>query len=769
MSEDKKILKFSVESAILRELGEQLVSKPEVALTELIKNSYDADSAICDVTWGHRRIVVKDAGHGMTLDDFRNRWMRIATGNKGERLVTEKFKRKLTGSKGIGRFAVRFLGHRLTLITVALDKLTGKKTRLIAYFDWNKLDGANDLEKLEVRYKFYPDVEDQLGTTLVISNLRYQPESEVLKRVKSESLKMVTPIEAFLNQAPKHILSREKKSTRNTTASKNFYEYENVIYDQGFNLKFYSPILSDENNIDEDVLSEHMLDLAVARATFFTKKQEDKDGTLRTSLHVSVTHQLDENSFYHDVSIDNHIGEDIYGSICFFPLRAGVFANKSVNGILARQWVKDNSSVSVFDKGFRVIPYGQYGDDWLHLDEDTSRSSRRWRTKWMEELFPITPDEMLNPSENPMLALPETHQLVGAVFVDASNSRNNEYENSLSPTMDRQGFLENEGFQQLEDITRFSVELIAKLDRSLRLQKEKEERTKKYEDAWDDIDKTIRVIEKSPSLSPADKKRITDEYQKLREDYVRLSEHDKVSRENLVTMGLLGVVAGFMTHEYQSTLHELDLAQKRLNFLSQSHPELKVHADKIAKSIESFNGYIDYTQAFITSTHSTDYIEYKAAAQIRDIVNTFGQFRAERNIEVDISSIDQETLGPDMPLSMYKGIIHNLYSNALKALASYDGVDKTIWISAENRGNRHIVRIEDNGPGIPAGVRNLIWDPLFTTTSNANNPLGSGMGLGLSLVKRLVELKKGKISLLEPSDGFSTCFEVELPMKRNIE
>ncbi|HGZ7315137.1 TPA: ATP-binding protein [Vibrio parahaemolyticus] len=769
MSEDKKILKFSVESAILRELGEQLVSRPEVALTELIKNSYDADSAICDVTWDHRRIVVKDAGHGMTLDDFRNRWMRIATGNKGERLVTDKLQRKLTGSKGIGRFAVRFLGHKLTLITIAKDILTGKKSKLIAYFDWNKLDGANDLEKLEVRYKLYPEVDEQLGTTLVISNLRYQPEREVLKRVKSESLKMVTPIDALLNQAPKHILSRERKSTRNTSIPYSLYDYETVTHDQGFSLKFYSPILTDENNDSEDVLSERMLELAVARATFYTKKHEGKDGNLRTSLHVDVAHQLDESSFCHEFSIENHIGEEIYGSVCFFPQRAGVFANKPINGNLARQWVKDNSSVSVFDKGFRVIPYGQYGDDWLHLDEDTSRSSRRWRTKWMEELFPITADEMINPSENPMLALPETHQLVGAVFVDASNSRNNEYENSLSPTMDRQGFLGNEGFQQLEDITRFSVELIAKLDRSLRLQKEKEERDRKYEDAWDDIDKTIKVIEKSPSLSQVDKKRITDEYQRLREDYVRLSEHDKVSRENLVTMGLLGVVAGFMTHEYQSTLHELDLAQKRLDFLSQSHPELKVHADKIAKSIESFNGYIDYTQAFISSTHSTQYTAYKAAAQIRNVVNTFGKFRAERNIKVDISSIGQETMGPDIPLSMYKGIIHNLYSNALKALASYDGNDKTIWIFAENRGNRHIVRIEDNGPGIPAGVRSLIWDPLFTTTSNENNPLGSGMGLGLSLVKRLVELKKGKIHLLEPSEGFSTCFEVELPAKRNIE
>ncbi|WP_156803888.1 hypothetical protein [Alishewanella aestuarii] len=41
-----------------------------------------------------------------------------------------------------------------------------------------------------------------------------------------------------------------------------------------------------------------------------------------------------------------------------------------------------------------------------------------------------------------------------------------------------------------------------------------------------------------------------------------------------------------------------------------------------------------------------------------------------------------------------------------------------------------------------------------------------GMGLGLSLVKKLVMLKKGEVELIEPPLGFSTCFQVELPMRK---
>ena len=73
--------------------------------------------------------------------------------------------------------------------------------------------------------------------------------------------------------------------------------------------------------------------------------------------------------------------------------------------------------------------------------------------------------------------------------------------------------------------------------------------------------------------------------------------------------------------------------------------------------------------------------------------------------------------------------------------------------------------MSDNGAGIPPGTRRLIWDPLYTTTSNENNPLGSGMGLGLPLVKQIIEKLGGRIELVSPENGFATTFEIELPVK----
>jgi hypothetical protein len=109
---DRGELSFTIESRLLRELGERLVREPEVAIVELIKNSYDADATTCDVHYrAGDSISVVDDGTGMTLDQFRNGWMRIGTSSKELTPRSSIFRRRITGEKGIGRFAVRFLGR----------------------------------------------------------------------------------------------------------------------------------------------------------------------------------------------------------------------------------------------------------------------------------------------------------------------------------------------------------------------------------------------------------------------------------------------------------------------------------------------------------------------------------------------------------------------------------------------------------------------------------------------------------------------------------
>jgi len=171
---DKGKIPFQAEGRLLQELGERLVASPEVALVELIKNAYDADSPSCEVRLEEdgKALVIADSGHGMTFDDFAGNWMRIATFSKvGERL-SRVYKRRLTGAKGIGRFAVRYLGDDLTLITVAEDPRFRCKTRLTALFDWPELDLLHDIRDAEVDYTLERVAAGtQTGTTLEVRAL----------------------------------------------------------------------------------------------------------------------------------------------------------------------------------------------------------------------------------------------------------------------------------------------------------------------------------------------------------------------------------------------------------------------------------------------------------------------------------------------------------------------------------------------------------------------------------------------------------------------
>ena len=111
-------LKFTVDSALLRELGEKLVETVHLALVELVKNAYDADATLVELIFtkdnvGKMQIVISDNGSGMNFNAIQEYWMRIATTHKTEQKVSKVFGRPLSGAKGIGRFSCRRLGSHL--------------------------------------------------------------------------------------------------------------------------------------------------------------------------------------------------------------------------------------------------------------------------------------------------------------------------------------------------------------------------------------------------------------------------------------------------------------------------------------------------------------------------------------------------------------------------------------------------------------------------------------------------------------------------------
>ena len=103
----------------------------------------------------------------------------------------------------------------------------------------------------------------------------------------------------------------------------------------------------------------------------------------------------------------------------------------------------------------------------------------------------------------------------------------------------------------------------------------------------------------------------------------------------------------------------------------------------------------------------------------------------------------------------------NLIDNAIDALAegTPDSQPPTITIRTCQKGTDLLVEIEDNGPGIPSDVKNRILEPFFTT-----KPMGKGTGLGLDLVRRIVQNRHSGSLLIDSKPG-RTCFTVCLPLR----
>ena len=105
------------------------------------------------------------------------------------------------------------------------------------------------------------------------------------------------------------------------------------------------------------------------------------------------------------------------------------------------------------------------------------------------------------------------------------------------------------------------------------------------------------------------------------------------------------------------------------------------------------------------------------------------------------------------------GIFSNIIKNGIQSIPA--GREGVIAVNMEVKGPKVVVSISDNGEGIPTEMQNRMFTPNFTTKS-------SGMGLGLSIVKKFVEISNGRI-WFDSEEGTGTIFYVELPLKYTVE
>ncbi|MEP0857358.1 ATP-binding protein [Trichocoleus sp. DQ-U1] len=140
-----------------------------------------------------------------------------------------------------------------------------------------------------------------------------------------------------------------------------------------------------------------------------------------------------------------------------------------------------------------------------------------------------------------------------------------------------------------------------------------------------------------------------------------------------------------------------------------------------------------------------------------------GDWKAEGNPEIQV--VKQYGVLP--PVECYPAqlnqVFMNIFSNAIDALETFkDQPEKRIYIKTEfSAAKQIIIKIKDNGFGIPTAIKSKIFDPFFTT-----KPVGKGIGLGLTVCYQILEHHQGRIAIIsEPGQGTEVI--IELPIKLN--
>lgn len=187
------------------------------------------------------------------------------------------------------------------------------------------------------------------------------------------------------------------------------------------------------------------------------------------------------------------------------------------------------------------------------------------------------------------------------------------------------------------------------------------------------------------------------------------------------------------------------IVQAAFNLVSQKHysETINIATEKASKVVFALKHY----------AHQ-DHSGQKTLADIRDTLDVVlvlynNHFKQGVEVVKDYQEVPKILCFPDELNQVWTNLVHN----ALQAM-DYKG---KIKLTVVQEGNYIVISINDNGKGIPEEVRKQIFEPFFTT-----KPIGEGSGLGLNIVKKIIEKHDGEINVT--SESGNTTFFVKLPI-----
>lgn len=712
---------FRPRARMVEILGEHLIRDNTVGLMELIKNGYDADATRVDVQLLDVRdaestaVIVKDNGIGMTEEVLLGPWFEPAHGGKEEEKRDEHktaLGRIPLGEKGVGRFAAQKLGRRLELVTRA----KGSDHELCLSVDWDEFDDPSkylDEIRLEIKRRV-PEIftaSRSSGTFLRMTEAREPWQRSDLERFQASLLRLLSPRTGVKNFSV-------------TLKCPDFPEIESLdASDIIEKYHFRIDCFIDRNGI--------------ARYEFRSRAADGKEG--HTKQECNLWSQANPDTWQ---DRPPSCGPFLV-QICAWLNKAKLLDQYGLN----KSQLKAIGGVSIYRDGFRILPYGDEGDDWLGLDvRRINDPSTRFGNR----------------------------QVIGIVEIDQVHNR------ELIDKTNREGLRENQAYRDLKELV---LGVVQKLEQESLSERHEVTKTgpdrKQLETTIRNLEEKVKQLESRPAASAEQESGVVPQPEK-EEVLVKKQELEELRETVKVIHESVTEVYDSREDERETFLHLLGIGLAAERFIHEFDRLVAAFGD----TVKSLKGSVD-SGAGREHLERLDLYAHALRNELRLIGTLKFIRRSERAedtsvreiVEMVLPAYDEDIkragiridprLASDFAVHISRAslgqVIDNLVHNGiywLKQKSEREDRRLRIELDAKDRS----ILISNNGPAILPNVRPMLFRRPFVT----HKP--EGRGLGMYITSEILKRYGGIIRIIDLGDDKrvleGAAFQITFPEKR---
>jgi PAS domain S-box-containing protein len=243
----------------------------------------------------------------------------------------------------------------------------------------------------------------------------------------------------------------------------------------------------------------------------------------------------------------------------------------------------------------------------------------------------------------------------------------------------------------------------------------------------------------------------------------RVKYLENVAQEARIRRDALEVLVGTIAHELRNPMAPLRGAAEILQLRGSDDPYVQEAVAIVRRQIDQLNRLVEdlVDQARVRAGKlRLVFTQLPLQRVLRDAAAAVAPQAKAGGITLHASCPDV-----DLPIEVDEGRLHQVLVNLIGNAIKYTPAGGQVWITGTADQTHFLVKVRDDGRGIDAELLPKVFDA-FTQAHDASTARGSGIGLGLALVKQLVTLHQGTIEVRSDGPGKGSEFVVRIPLRQ---